>query len=186
MWTLGIGLERKPYSQAIVFPEPFRLTENRSFYAALAAFAKIGDAPRMKPSSLAATLTLLFAMFQPPLSAQTSLALAGSKWTVVAIQGTPIIPTSNVKLEFGPDDTVTGNTGVNGFSGAVQIDGSKIQFDRLRSTRRAASEELMSQETSFNRALADSAQFTITPDGFLLLQSDSGTETLRCSPVRAE
>lgn len=125
-------------------------------------------------------------MFQSPLDAQTPTTLAGSKWTVVAIRGTPVIPNSTVTLEFSADSTVAGNTGVNAFGGGVQIDGSKIHFDRLRSTRRAAGEELMSQENNFNRALADSTQFQIAPDGFLLLQSDSGTTTLRCSPLRAE
>lgn len=137
----------------------------------------------MRPLTLLASLALIVLM--NPAAAQTA-DLPGSKWTVTEALSTPIIAGSNVTLTFPADGTVTGNTGVNNFNGFATISGTNVKFEKLRSTRRAGSPELMEQETRFNKALAATAQFEIAPDGALTLRDSDGEIVLKAQPARTQ
>ena len=126
--------------------------------------------------SLTAALAYLAFSIVP---AKSESPIAPSKWIVTEIFGTPVLAESSVLIEFPGDGTVAGTTGVNRFGGIAEIDGQKIRFDRLRSTRRAASPELMDQESRFNRALANTEQFSIDSAGILTLLGGSPTPLLQ-------
>jgi len=112
-------------------------------------------------------------------SAKSEIPLVPSKWIVTEIAGSPVLNGSSVLIEFLADGTVGGNTGVNRFNGNVVVTGSNVQFDRLRSTRRAGSPELMDQESRFNRALGNTESFSIDAGGILTLLGSSSTPVLR-------
>jgi heat shock protein HslJ len=138
----------------------------------------------MRLPTLLASLCLILLM--NPAAAQTAATLPGSKWTVTEALSAPIIAGSTVTLTFPADGTVAGNTGVNNFNGFATVSGSNVKFEKLRSTRRAGSPQLMEQEARFNRALAATAQFQIAPDGGLTLKDPDGVIVLRAQPARGE
>lgn len=104
--------------------------------------------------------------------------LPGSTWTVTGYNNgneavTSVAAGSTLTIEFGTDETVSGNAGVNTYSGPFETTGSTIAIGPLVTTRMAGPEELMTQETLFLEAMQAATSWRITQSK-LELRDDSG------------
>ena len=79
-------------------------------------------------------------------------------------------------LDPSKDRRVTGHTGVNAMTGTYEQSGGAIQFGTITTTRRAASPELMQQESAFLGALKNATAAELTDRGLVL--RDAGGATL--------
>ena len=100
--------------------------------------------------------------------------LSGSSWTVTAYNNgkeavVSVAVDSELTLEFGADGQVSGNSGVNTFSGTYEYDGNTLSIGPLAMTRMAGPPELMEQETLYLAALEASVSWEVV-NGVLYLR----------------
>lgn len=86
------------------------------------------------------------------------VALPGTSWKVTSYNNgkdavTTVVEGSELTLEFGVDDTVSGSGGVNRFNGPSVVEGATIALGPLAMTNMAGEPELMEQEHAFAAAL---------------------------------
>ena len=75
--------------------------------------------------------------------------LAGTRWTVVAIDGDdPVRGEEPLSVEFGVDGRVSGNSGCNSFSGPYIRDESTLRIGEVLSTRRACVDDRRQRQDS--------------------------------------
>jgi heat shock protein HslJ len=107
--------------------------------------------------------------------------LAGTGWGIVAIDGRPIRPAENYRLEFG-DGRLDGQAGCNRFSGPYSESGLTLRPGAIMSTRMACPEPGMTHERRMLRLLGAPVRYSFA-DGETLLLSGSGvTARLRRLP----
>lgn len=103
------------------------------------------------------------------------VGLAGTRWALGSLDGTPVIAGSNAALTFGTSDAFQGTTGCNGFSGGYTTDGSSISLEVGPMTRALCdNDELQAQEGAFLAALDAATAYTATDDTLTL--SDASGE----------
>ena len=121
------------------------------------------------------------------------LTLAASHWQVESIDRAGIIDFSHVTLNVnsnGDTSRVSGSTGCNQFTGALDVDEADTVFsdkssaesfstDKLILTKKACAPALMKQEQRFIEMLAASASYSIVENTWLVLYDSSGNETIR-------
>jgi heat shock protein HslJ len=100
--------------------------------------------------------------------------LSGSSWSVTAYNNgkeavVSVAADSKLTLEFGADGQVSGNAGVNTFSGTYEYDGNTLSLGPLATTRMAGPQELMEQETLYLAALQASVSWEVV-NGLLYLR----------------
>lgn len=82
-----------------------------------------------------------------------------TSWVAQTIASKPVAPLGAVTMNF-QTGTVGGNSGCNTFGGDVTLDGAKISFGPLISTKMACIEGgRMSQEFAFMQLLSDAARY---------------------------
>ena len=121
------------------------------------------------------------------------LTLADSHWQVESIDRAGIIDFSHVTLNVnsnGDTSRVSGSTGCNQFTGALDVDEADTVFsdkssaesfstDKLIFTKKACAPALMKQEQRFIEMLAASATYSIVENTWLVLYDSNGNETIR-------
>ena len=121
------------------------------------------------------------------------LTLADSHWQVESIDRAGIIDFSHVTLNVnsnGDTSRVSGSTGCNQFTGALDVDEADTVFsdkssaesfstDKLILTKKACAPALMKQEQRFIEMLTASASYSIMENTWLVLYDSSGNETIR-------
>ena len=121
------------------------------------------------------------------------LTLADSHWQVESIDRAGIIDFSHVTLNVnsnGDTSRVSGSTGCNQFTGALDVDEADTVFsdkssaesfstDKLILTKKACAPALMKQEQRFIEMLAASATYSIVENTWLVLYDSNGNETIR-------
>ena len=121
------------------------------------------------------------------------LTLAASHWQVESIDRAGIIDFSHVTLNVnsnGDTSRVSGSTGCNQFTGALDVDEADTVFsnkssaesfstDKLILTKKACAPALMKQEQRFIEMLAASASYSIVENTWLVLYDSSDNETIR-------
>jgi len=110
--------------------------------------------------------------------AAKAVELPGTKWVVTGYNtGTEAVTSpiegSELTLEFAEDGTVSGNGGVNTFSGPFEATEDTIKIGPLASTMMAGDEELMTQESRYFAAL-DAATTWKVVNGLLELRDADG------------
>jgi len=103
-----------------------------------------------------------------------SPSLAGSSWVVTGLADAEPLAGHPVTFEFDEQGGITGDASCNSFGGECTIEGDKITVTRVRSTRRACEEPVMSQERSFLALLGSAQTWVITADDDLLLRGPEG------------
>jgi heat shock protein HslJ len=101
------------------------------------------------------------------------------------IAGQGVVDRAQTTIQFSSDGKVMGDTSVNRYQGQAKIDGDKINFGPLATTRRAGPPALMDQESKFLKAIDAAKRFRIEPTGLLYLLNESGDAVLRLSPMDA-
>ena len=121
------------------------------------------------------------------------LTLAASHWQVESIGQAGIIDFSHVTLNVnsnGDTSRVSGSTGCNQFTGALDVDEADTVFsdkssaesfstDKLILTKKACAPALMKQEQRFIEMLTASATYSIVENTWLVLYDSNGNETIR-------
>ena len=76
----------------------------------------------------------------------------------------------------------SGSSGCNRFAGGYTLEGDRLTFRPLASTRMACEPEVMQAESDYFAALTQTAQLSLA-SGELVLADDAGGELLRFAPA---
>ncbi len=109
------------------------------------------------------------------------IELPGTSWKLVDLDGTdPANTGALLTLDFRADGNAGGSAGCNTYSGTYTVDGSKITFGPLLSTKMACEQPLMTMETTYLAGLQAASSFGVDGSGNLVL---SGTATMTFEPA---
>ncbi|MBN2470523.1 MAG: META domain-containing protein, partial [Anaerolineae bacterium] len=102
--------------------------------------------------------------------------LAGTRWALVALDGTAVAADPSVTLAFGMSGEAHGSTGCNSFRTTYRVEGDTIAFDeRIITTRRAClSAEANAQEQAVLAALAGAATYEREGDRLTITSGEGG------------
>ena len=108
-------------------------------------------------------------------SNQGSAALLGS-WKLTsygsAASPTPAVSGTEAGLTFKEDETVSGNSGCNGFGGNYKVQGDQVAFDQIVSTLMACDDPRMKQENVVQKVLSGTAIFKMEGNRLTLTNND--------------
>ena len=91
------------------------------------------------------------------------------QWRIRSINGVDVVDGSNVTLTFGSDGRLYGNASVNNYTAPWMAVGKRLVVSMATVTRMMGREELMKQEESYLRTLAEVVRFKPLREGLLLL-----------------
>ena len=94
--------------------------------------------------------------------------LQGAEWVVEDINGTGIIDSSRVTLNFSADRRISGRASSNTYTGAYTLTGETLTISKTGVTMMACAPALMRQEDLFLDILKNVRGFELAPDGALL------------------
>jgi len=143
--------------------------------------AAVTTAPTTTATPLPSTPTQFVppATTQPDPSAMPNDSLAGSKWQLTSINGTPIpVPTTSktVTLEFDSEGQVNGSGGCNSFGGSYQVQGDSLSFGPIISTKMACVDETaMQQESQYFQILQGATKYSVAPEQLTIVGQGSDT-----------
>jgi heat shock protein HslJ len=100
--------------------------------------------------------------------------LHGPEWSVEDIGGSAVVKDSKVTLNFGSDGNLSGGSSCNRFMTGYTLSGEALTISQSAGSMMMCDEPLMNQERAFLALLATVNQFSIDPDGALLLKSSDG------------
>lgn len=110
--------------------------------------------------------------------------LMGTEWVVESMGGQGMVEGMVDKfratVQFLPDGRIAGIGSCNRYTGRWSLSGEALNIENLAMTRKACQPELMEQEARLLRQLESTRGFDISPQGELLLRTDSGL-SLRAS-----
>jgi heat shock protein HslJ len=112
-------------------------------------------------------LLLLAAFLMAPQASQAS-NLEGSRWLLEDLGGKGVLDRAQATLEFLKPGRVSGRGSCNRISGPVAIEGWKIHFGPLISTRMACSPAINEQEANYLKALESAERFERKGDDLLI------------------
>jgi heat shock protein HslJ len=105
--------------------------------------------------------TLSFSREVPP----EALPLVGTTWTLSSIFSGDVVSSvvsgTEVTAVLAADETVSGSAGCNRFSGTYMVDGDRLSFSALATTKMACAGYVMTQERVFLDAMSQVASFAI-------------------------
>jgi heat shock protein HslJ len=143
------------------------------------ASACTGVAPPATPAATPTSSARASASAVPTVTATSATAapgveLAGTAWTVIALDTGPVPPDAGVELAFSATD-VQGSSGCNSFSGPYVRTAADIVFESVVSTRRACSSPIVDRERALYQALP--LIRSMRPSGAELLLLDAAGAT---------
>ena len=107
--------------------------------------------------------------------------IEGGTWLVEDIQSRGVMDYLQTTLRVSGGGEVTGTGGCNSYFGSADIDGDRIRFGALGSTRMACPEAIMDQESRFFAALELVRHWRVDPAGHLHLMDEDGATVVRLS-----
>ncbi len=110
------------------------------------------------------------------------VALDGTSWTLVALNGQALMSGTSITVAFSEGE-VTGQSGCNSYFGPYSLDENKLQFGMIAMTEMACLEPegVMDQEMAYLETLQTVAEVRLT-DGQLEMLDESGAVVLRFEP----
>jgi heat shock protein HslJ len=110
-------------------------------------------------------------------------SLTGTEWLLTDMPGTTVVLTSKASFSVLENGRAAGNGSCNRFAGSVEINGSKIKFGSVASTRMACGDDaLTAQEAQFLKFLSAANRFEMS-DPFLLLFAEGYNQPLHFSRI---
>ena len=100
--------------------------------------------------------------------------LQGAEWVVEDINGTGIIDSSRVTLNFSADRRISGRASCNTYTGAYTLTGETLTISKTGVTMMACAPALMRQEDLFLDILKNVRGFELGPDSALILRAGDG------------
>ncbi len=118
-------------------------------------------------------LAVIHALVQPTPAQHPSSGLFGKTWTLSEMEGRNF-SADKPNIEFNRDTKrVSGSGGCNRFSGAFEINGARLKFSRLLSTKMACLDaEVQRTETSFLNLLETTTRFQVQGNTLRLYADD--------------
>jgi heat shock protein HslJ len=107
-------------------------------------------------------------------------SLVDAYWRTIAIDGNPVTVPSNQRephLKFSADGKVSGSTGCNRLAGAYKLEGNKLQFSKLITTKMACP-QVGDLEKNFLQAVHATAAMQISGNT-LMLKDANGKVRMR-------
>ena len=101
-----------------------------------------------------------------------------TEWRLQSIEGQPVIAGSTATLGFYGVGQAGGNGSCNRFFGTLKVDGTRIQFGPIGSTKMACAGEAMAQESRYLTAL-QKAQRVERQGNILLIHTQGMAQPLR-------
>ncbi|AQW69571.1 META domain-containing protein [Pseudomonas fulva] len=86
----------------------------------------------------------------------------------------PLIDNSHLSMTLGSDGRAYGNAGCNHWFAAYTLDGERLSFGSVGSTRKLCAPALMEQEKRFLQALGKVTRWDLAPDQQLRLWPTDG------------
>jgi heat shock protein HslJ len=115
-------------------------------------------------------------------SAIGSLALTGSTWMTMTVDGVSVPVDVMSTLTFPSDTKITGNGGCNPFSASLGVAANELDVGPISRAKRVCGPEVMAAESRFLDALQTVRSFHGT-DLFLYLSDEYGTQRVSLSRV---
>lgn len=110
-------------------------------------------------SLLLAACSLVSPAAEPPLG----------EWRLTSLNGAPPYPAAQIRLVFEDDQTVSGFSGCNSYSGGYTLDGSTLVFEPIASTAMACVDGAIAEaERAYFDALQQVDAFTLDGDRLTL------------------
>jgi putative lipoprotein len=106
----------------------------------------------------------------------TNPDLVGTDWILGDLPG-QVLADVRPTIAFSGDGTVSGTGGCNTFGGNYTVDGSKLTFGPLNSTKKSCGEAVDTVETAYLAAVQAVTTYEITSAGELKLTSGATTLT---------
>lgn len=100
--------------------------------------------------------------------------IRGAAWSIDSLDGKPIVPGSNVTIQFAEDGSVTGSAGCNRYRGSYVVRGTELTIGPVMSTKMACNSDVDGQESRFLTALAGPLVFYVE-QGVLHMTRDNST-----------
>jgi heat shock protein HslJ len=145
--------------------------------------------PSFLLASLIATLAISCSSTHNPVLSNAAASfkkppsLIGTEWLLTDMPGTTVVLTSKASFSVLENGRVAGNGSCNRFTGPVEIDGRKIKFGPVASTRTACGDDaLTAEEAQFLKFLSAANRFEMT-DPFLLLFAEGYQQPLHFSRI---
>jgi heat shock protein HslJ len=111
------------------------------------------------------------------MNATPQASLLDTHWELSVLRGAASVATEPGRMAFltlsSKDNRAGGMASVNRFGGKYTLDGSKLTFSQIASTRMAGPEPLMKQEHAFEQALQATNAWRLTGNTLELLEGDS-------------
>jgi heat shock protein HslJ len=109
--------------------------------------------------------------------------LADTKWMLTSFGvggvGNPLIERSAITLKFGSESRASGSGGCNTFGADYNVNGNKISFGRVISTRRACVDQrLNQQEQRYLGALESAETFRLDGNSLVIFHDDGRNRLL--------
>lgn len=117
---------------------------------------------------------------EPP-AEPTAVALPGTEWRVVAVDGQPLVVGHDATLAFADAGRVSGSTGCNRLHGHYESLDATLRIEGVATTRMACLPELGTQESRVLAALAAVASAHAAGPEELVLKDAAGAVRLRLS-----
>ena len=110
-------------------------------------------------------------------SVGATVDVQGTAWVAEEIGGVDVIDDPQSTLIFFEDGEVSGSGACNRYMAAFEIEGDRIAFGHVTSTKMACPEAVMDQEDRFLEALAKAERIGMTDEGHLVLYPSEGEPT---------
>lgn len=112
-----------------------------------------------------------------------SQELAGTSWLATFVNAESsegAVTSSSIKaaqqtLSFSNDGKISGNAGCNEYFANYEVDGNKLSFSAIGSTKMFCGDGLMAEETAFMTALEKAASYRITGGSLQIFAADDTT-----------
>ncbi len=112
-----------------------------------------------------------------------SQVLAGTSWLATFVNtesSDGAVTSSSIQaaqqtLSFAKDGKISGNAGCNDYFANYEVDGNKLSFSAIGSTKMFCGDGLMAEESAFLSALEKAASYRITGDSLQIYAADDTT-----------
>lgn len=112
--------------------------------------------------------------------------LAGTRWQVETMGGTPVVAGSEPQINFEADGKINGTTGCNRFFGGYAQTGAELAFTGVGMTKMACmADGVMEQESAFGAILSGKTEGSIDSLGNLVIRGEKSV-SFTARPLPAE
>ena len=132
----------------------------------------------------ALTALALFLLAGCPLKTETDDALAGSRWTITAIDGDATADPRKTRLEF-KSGQLAANIGCNGISGPWRVENGRLVAGPLIQTEIYCEGPVWQQEKALSALLASAPRIALEEDRLTLLSNGHDARMERINPPQS-